>query len=118
LCYVGITRAKEQLVLCYAEQRRLYGKETWGAPSSFIAQIPAQYIDEIRPSTGYKQTLNTNTPKANYNYLEPARNSGLSVGQRVLHQKFGEGIIINYEGQGKRPGRKWLVLSYANLQAI
>jgi len=127
LCYVGITRAKEQLVLCYAEQRRLYGKETWGAPSSFIAQIPAQYIDEIRPSTGYKQTLNTNTPKANYNYLEPARNSGLSVGQRVLHQKFGEGIIINYEGQGKstrvevnfdEPGRKWLVLSYANLQAI
>ncbi|VAW57844.1 ATP-dependent DNA helicase UvrD/PcrA [hydrothermal vent metagenome] len=127
LCYVGITRAREQLVLCYAEQRRLYGKETWPVPSSFIKEIPAQYVDEIRPSTGYTPGASSFAPQANYNYLEQTDNSGLSIGQRVMHQKFGEGIVINYEGQGKSarvevnfddPGRKWLVLSYANLQAL
>ncbi|HED34447.1 MAG TPA: DNA helicase II [Gammaproteobacteria bacterium] len=127
LCYVGITRAREQLVLCYAEQRRLYGQETWPSPSSFISEIPAQYIDEIRPVTKYGMAENAFASKADYQYLDQTESNGLSIGQRVLHQKFGEGIVINYEGQGKSarveinfddPGRKWLVLSYANLQAL
>ncbi|VAW68981.1 ATP-dependent DNA helicase UvrD/PcrA [hydrothermal vent metagenome] len=125
LCYVGITRAREQLVLCYAEQRRLYGKETYPMPSSFIRDIPSQYIEEIRPST----RISTYPSHSDYNfqYQNQESNNELSIGQRVLHQKFGEGFILNYEGQGNSArvevnfdyeGSKWLVLSFANLQSI
>ena len=127
LCYVGITRAREQLVLSYAEHRRLYGKEIYPMPSSFIGQIPSQYIDEIRPkaqASSYSNNYRTATTVAK---SELGNETGFSLGQRVLHQKFGEGIVLNYEGQGKsarvevnfdQAGSKWLVLNYANLQPI
>jgi ATP-dependent DNA helicase UvrD/PcrA len=127
LCYVGITRAREQLVLSYAEQRRLYGKDMYPMPSSFIGEIPAQFIEEIRPKTNYTAATNAYEKKSNYRFEQQDNDSGLSIGQRVLHQKFGEGFVINYEGQGKsarvevnfdQAGSKWLVLSYANLQTI
>ena len=126
LCYVGITRARNQLVLSYAEQRRLYGKEMYPMPSSFIGEIPAQFIEEIRPKTNYSSNANSYSTN-NYSYAQQDNDSGLSIGQRVLHQKFGEGFVLNYEGQGKsarvevnfdHAGSKWLVLSYANLQMV
>jgi len=125
LCYVGITRARDQLVLSYAEQRRLYGKEMYPMPSSFIGEIPAQFIEEIRPKTNY--SANNFSQQSNYSYAQQSNDSGLSIGQRVMHQKFGEGFVLNYEGQGKsarvevnfdQVGSKWLVLSYANLQTL
>ena len=51
-------------------------------------------------------------------------NDTLKLGQRVFHQKFGEGIVLNYEGQGRHArvqvnfenaGSKWLMMEYANL---
>jgi DNA helicase II / ATP-dependent DNA helicase PcrA len=120
LCYVGITRARDQLVLTFAERRRLYGKDHYPMPSIFINEIPKEYVTEIRPKTSivepvYKQE---STFKVE---------SGFSLGQRVLHKKFGEGCVLNYEGQGSHArievnfdyaGSKWLVLSYANLQIL
>src|SRR6202047_1210281 len=49
LCYVGATRAMRQLYITYAEQRRLYGVDTYGQPSRFISELPAELVDEIRP---------------------------------------------------------------------
>jgi len=127
LCYVGITRAREQLVLCYAEQRRLYGKDSYAMPSSFIGEIPAEYIEEIRPRSSYQPTFGRPAPADDYAMDTEPSDSGLSIGQRVLHQKFGEGFILNYEGQGRsarvevnfdHAGHKWLVLSYAKLQTV
>jgi len=127
LCYVGITRAREQLVLSYAEHRRLYGKEIYPMPSSFISQIPAEYIDEIRPKSPASSYSHNYRAASNVPKSELGNETGFSLGQRVLHQKFGEGIVLNYEGQGKsarvevnfdQAGSKWLVLNYANLQAI
>jgi len=127
LCYVGITRAREQLVLSYAEHRRLYGKEIYPMPSSFISQIPAQYIDEIRPKAQASSYSNNYRTASNVTKSALGNETGFSLGQRVLHQKFGEGIVLNYEGQGKsarvevnfdQAGSKWLVLNYANLQPI
>lgn len=127
LCYVGITRAREQLVLSYAEQRRLYGKEIYPMPSSFIGEIPDQYIEEIRPKTGFHTESSGFASYAQHDYSSHSDDSGLSIGQRVMHQKFGEGTVLNYEGQGKSArvevnfdyaGSKWLVLSYANLQTV
>ncbi|VAW65831.1 ATP-dependent DNA helicase UvrD/PcrA [hydrothermal vent metagenome] len=125
LCYVGITRARDQLVLSYAEQRRLYGKEMYPMPSSFIGEIPAQFIEEIRPKTHY--SANHFSQQTSYGYAQQSHDSGLNIGQRVMHPKFGEGVLLNYEGQGKsarvevnfdQVGSKWLVLSYANLQTL
>src|ERR1700678_1122210 len=49
LCYVGATRAMQQLYITYAEQRRLYGVDTYGQPSRFIGEFPAELVEEIRP---------------------------------------------------------------------
>ncbi|VAW56459.1 ATP-dependent DNA helicase UvrD/PcrA [hydrothermal vent metagenome] len=126
LCYVGITRARDQLVLSYAEQRRLYGKENYPMPSSFLREIPPEFIEEIRPKANFNSSSNTYSNKQNINSLHN-NDSGFTIGQRVMHQKFGEGTILNYEGQGKSArvevnfdqlGSKWLILSYANLSSI
>ena len=49
LCYVGATRAMRHLYITYAEQRRLYGVDTYGQPSRFISELPPDLIEEIRP---------------------------------------------------------------------
>lgn len=120
LCYVGITRAREQLVITYAERRRLYGKDHYPMPSMFIGEIPAEHIADVRPKASISQ------PAMNQSSFKQV-SDGFNIGQRVLHQKFGEGIVLNYEGQGSHArievgfedvGNKWLVMSYANLQTI
>ena len=50
LCYVGITRAMTELNLSYAEVRRLRGQEHRNRPSRFLSEIPAQLLEEVRPS--------------------------------------------------------------------
>jgi DNA helicase-2/ATP-dependent DNA helicase PcrA len=123
LCYVGITRAREQVILTCAERRRLYGSETYGLPSRFIDEIPKELIDEIRPRPG----ISSPSVAANDNIYPDATAAGLSLGQHVRHKKFGDGVIMNCEGQGtnarvqvnfSRSGTKWLVLAYANLESF
>jgi len=124
LCYVGITRARDQLILTCAERRRLYGKDHYPLPSMFIGEIPQQYIQDVRPKVNVSQPMFNN----GFNeYEDVATDDGYSIGQRVHHQKFGEGIVLNCEGQGSHArvevnfshaGSKWLVLSYANLQIL
>ncbi len=123
LCYVGMTRAMQQLVLSYAESRRLHGSENYPLPSRFLREIPADLVEEVRARP------NVSRPYA------PARGSlamaqevsGFRLGQRVSHPKFGEGVVLNAEGQGngarvqvnfEAAGAKWLVIAYANLQAL
>jgi len=123
LCYVGITRAEKQLVLSYAEQRRLYGNTLYGTPSRFLKEIPDQLIEEIRPkvSTWQSNYERETKPKPTIKTNE----TGMSIGQRVSHVKFGEGTIIEVEGAGgnargqvnfDNEGMKWMILSF--LQSI
>ena len=125
LCYVGITRAKQHLYLSYAECRRLYGSESYQAASRFIREIPAELIQEIRPTTP-RTVIPAPALQRVTRPLDDAP-SGLHLGQQVSHAKFGEGVVLNYEGQGgharvqvnfKNAGSKWLVVAYANLQTI
>jgi DNA helicase-2/ATP-dependent DNA helicase PcrA len=125
LCYVGITRARQSLYVTYAEQRRLHGMDSYSQPSRFIAEIPEELVDEVRPRvqvtrplSGMRRTAATTTPDAEL---------GIRLGQRVRHDKFGDGVILNCEGQGaharvevnfETAGTKWLVLSYANLDLM
>lgn len=124
LCYVGITRARRKLYLTHAECRRLYGKENYPRPSRFVREIPADCLEEIRVRGTISRPFAalSATP-------QPARpnNSPLRLGQRVHHAKFGEGVILQQEGDGAQArvqvnfaevGSKWLMLAYANLKPL
>ncbi|MCC5795087.1 MAG: DNA helicase II [Chromatiales bacterium] len=122
LCYVGATRAMSELYLSFAEQRRLHGMDSYAQPSRFIAEIPAELVEEVRPRVQVSRPAWRNSPR-----LEPESPQGITLGQRVRHGKFGEGIVLNYEGSGAHArvqvnfegaGAKWLVMSYANLELM
>ena len=120
LCYVGITRAMEKLMITYAESRRLHGSETLNTPSRFIREIPADLLQEVRLHSSVARPVSS---------MMQARvpDTELSLGQPVYHQIFGEGVVLNFEGRGASArvqvnfdtdGSKWLVLQYANLQLM
>jgi len=123
LCYVGMTRAMQQLYLTYAESRRLYGRESYPRPSRFLREIPSELIQEVR----LRATVSR--PATN---IQPKHSSSISVGsyklgQRVQHEKFGEGVVLQIEGSGaqervqvnfKQAGVKWLMLSFAKLTTL
>jgi DNA helicase II / ATP-dependent DNA helicase PcrA len=122
LAYVGITRAREHLVLCYAETRRMHGMEMYGRPSRFLGEIPRQLLHEIRPRVQVSPSLSSGRHAA----IETEA-PGLKLGQRVSHASFGEGVVVDYEGNGahtrvqvnfENAGQKWLVLAFANLAPV
>ena len=122
LCYVGITRAMQKLTLTYAESRRLHGSESYNTASRFVREIPTELINEVRLGASVSRPLSSlaGSPSAEHESM------GVSLGQRVLHQVFGEGVVTNFEGRGANArvevsfaeGTKWLVLQYANLQGL
>jgi DNA helicase-2/ATP-dependent DNA helicase PcrA len=126
LCYVGMTRAMQKLYLCHAQSRRLYGQEQYPKPSRFLRELPAECVEEIRLTTQVSRPLVNNrfSGAASHSAFE---NTGFKLGQRVLHEKFGEGTVLNYEGSGPQSriqvnfdqlGSKWLMTAYARLEAI
>ena len=123
LCYVGITRAMKKLYLTYAESRRLHGNDIFNPPSRFIKEIPSECIMEIRPKASDTMPYSRNESKP----MDFEDQIGIALGQKVQHPKFGQGIVLNYEGAGESArvqvnfesaGTKWLVLSFANLEVI
>lgn len=125
LCYVGMTRAMEKLLLTYAESRQLHGMERITEPSRFIHEIPSELLNTIRPTPTVMRPVSAAQFKTTR--ITEIEETGLHVGQRVKHAKFGRGIILNYEGQGEHArlqikfdqhGTKWLVASYAKLETI
>ncbi len=126
LCYVGITRAMKQLYITYAESRRMYGQENYNRPSRFINEIPIELIEEVRLNATVSRPL-TARPKTNMYSQEAEQQSNLHIGQRVYHESFGQGIVLNAEGSGAKTrvqvnfddaGIKWLVLGFTTLEAI
>ena len=127
LAYVGITRAMHNLVMTYAETRRLYGAETYNKVSRFVREIPKGLIQEVRlsnsvsrPFGGQKQGASTLFGGSDIPETE------FKLGQLVKHAVFGEGVILNFEGAGAQArvqvnfpdGSKWLMMGYAKLEAI
>ena len=119
LAYVGMTRAMKFLYLTYAEQRRLHGVDTYGQASRFVREIPEELIEEVRPRVQVSRPLAV----GRFRPEEPAA-PGMRLGGRVRHGKFGDGVILNVEGNGaharvqvnfERQGTKWLMVQYANL---
>ena len=123
LCYVGMTRAMQQLYLTYAESRRLYGRESYPRPSRFLREIPVEFIQEVRMRATISRPVTAVKPKAAS--LQTA--GSYKLGQGVSHAKFGEGVVLQLEGSGaqervqinfKQVGVKWLMLAYANLEVV
>ncbi len=122
LCYVGMTRAREMLILTHAEVRRLYGREEYHRPSRFVKELPVELIEEIRMTSVKTPVMRPKRIKSKTLVQEASH--GLALGQSVSHKKFGQGTVLNFEGSGNHArvqvkfhndGVKWLVINYANL---
>jgi DNA helicase-2/ATP-dependent DNA helicase PcrA len=128
LAYVGITRAMQHLVLTYAETRRLYGSETYNKVSRFVREVPPNLIQEVRLSNSVTRPFGGSKTMAPSRLFdgEGIPQSQFSLGQRVQHAVFGEGVILNFEGAGAQArvqvnfaeGSKWLMLGYAKLEPV
>jgi DNA helicase-2/ATP-dependent DNA helicase PcrA len=125
LAYVGITRARERLVVSHAESRRMHGTEMLARPSRFLAEMPPELIDEVRPRVHVTRPVYAGRTQETSPSLEESL--PVKLGQRVSHPKFGEGIVLSAEGSGahtrlqvnfEEAGSKWLVAAYANLTAL
>jgi DNA helicase-2/ATP-dependent DNA helicase PcrA len=121
LCYVAMTRAKKKLHLSFTRRRFLYGNYFNALPSRFVREIPDEFLNSLYLATEKKTT--TNKQKSNNLVVSSSK---FSTGDKVVHKKFGLGIVNNYEG-GDNPrvevkfdkfGSKWLILEYANLMKL
>lgn len=127
LMYVAVTRARQRLYLSHAQSRMLHGQVRYGIPSRFLDEIPDELIKRLNSKPA---------PKAYANYLVgdiPSSNSSQKsampwkIGQQVAHAKFGNGVVVSYEGNASdmrvqvnfgREGLKWLALEYAKLNSL
>jgi DNA helicase-2/ATP-dependent DNA helicase PcrA len=125
LCYVGMTRAMERLYLTYAEVRNVYGVDGFSPASRFLKEIPEEFKYEIRMASENINKSKSFSPKIVGGTDHKV--GGFALGDRVGHPSFGEGVILNYEGDGSnarvqvnfdQEGTKWLVLSFAKLNKI
>jgi len=137
LMYVAITRARRRLYLTFAQRRMLHGQTHYSRVSSFLRELPEELLQWITPQVSAHKTFTTGSHEIN-SYTKafaatpmekapPSPSSMWRVGQRVFHQKFGEGVVTGTEGSGnegrvqinfKRAGSKWLALEYAKLTAL
>lgn len=83
LCYVAITRAKNTLTLVNAEKRMLYGNANYNRPSRFVKEIDEKYLDIDKPEIKTFKKEDMIDEDATY-----------KVGDKIVHDKYGEGIII------------------------
>jgi len=132
LCYVGMTRAGDKLVITYAEKRRLYGEEIYPTPSRFIKEIPKQYLQQIRMQGEVSMPYANSAGSSSIGVKDrksgcSINQTGIKLGQRVSHARFGDGVVLNYEGEGRHArvqvnfemvGNKWLMVDYANLNLV
>ena len=147
LMYVAITRARQRLYISYAQQRMLHGQTRYNMRSRFIDELPDEAIKWLaapKPSIpnqawdhtetrwgspgrfGQSQSFTKQQDLAVLKIQQQRAAWPYKIGQTVTHAKFGQGLVVNYEGQGGdlriqinfgKQGMKWLVVSLAKLQA-
>ena len=105
----------------------MYGSESHSRPSRFIDEIPDEHMEEIRPRMGTRTAYVSPRPVRARPIAGHQNEYPFKLGQGVLHRKFGEGTVVNFEGSGEharvqvnfhQAGAKWLVLAYANLENV
>ena len=134
LMYVAVTRARQRLYLSHAQSRMLHGQVRYGIPSRFLDEIPEGLLKRLnsrpasKPSIGGGRDYNE-LPALMSKHQSGAQKSAMpwKIGQSVAHKKFGNGVIVSYEGNASdmrvqvnfgREGLKWLALEFAKLEAL
>ncbi|MDD4929041.1 MAG: 3'-5' exonuclease [Gallionella sp.] len=137
LMYVAITRARRRLYMSFAQRRMLNGQVNYPAPSSFLKELPEALLQWLSARAAPRN------PFASFGYTAPvapvSRQASPSpaagsceegvwrIRQRVMHQKFGAGVVTGVEGSGNKgrvqvnfehAGSKWLSLEYAKLTPL
>lgn len=125
LMYVAVTRARENLYLTYAQSRLMYGQTQYNLSSRFLDEIPENLIKKINVIEN-SQIKQFNQPKQvtqSFSHSEYP----FKIGSQVLHKKFGNGVVLAYEGssndlrvqvQFANAGTKWLALEFAKLEKL
>lgn len=94
LCYVGMTRAREELYLYHANSRMLYGSPQHNPPSRFLGDIDSEFGAEESTAPLFTPQFTTDEPS----YV-PEDSPNVSVGNKVRHQLFGVGTVVSVEGE-------------------
>lgn len=129
LMYVAMTRARRRLYLTFAQSRMLHGQTRYNIASRFLHEIPEDCLKWLQPAS---KTTHFKAPHSlTQNWSSAATKSSSTspwkMGQKVVHDKFGTGIIVNFEGTGsdariqvnfENSGSKWLLLEYAKLTSV
>ncbi|HPV31307.1 MAG TPA: DNA helicase II [Methylotenera sp.] len=133
LMYVAVTRARQRLYLSHAQSRMLHGKVRYGIPSRFLDEIPEKLLKHLNSKPVSKpsysrdynelpQIMNTQQQSRDQKCAMPWK-----IGQQVAHAKFGNGVVVSYEGNASdmrvqvnfgREGLKWLAMEFAKLTPI
>ncbi|HEU4709438.1 MAG TPA: DNA helicase II [Methylophilaceae bacterium] len=122
LMYVAVTRARQRLYLSYAQSRMLHGQIRYGIASRFLDEIPEELLKRLnaRPTA-------VNEPQPAIRPASQASALPWKIGQSVMHSKFGQGVVVSYEGNANdmrvqvnfgHAGLKWLALEYAKLEKV
>ncbi len=132
LCYVGMTRAREELYMMYASSRMLYGGMQHNTPSRFLSEIDASYVEEMSTGVSFagsfggggfddRQYIAPAPPKIDDG--EPRYVPDFDIGDGVKHKMFGNGTVVELDGdmatiyfQGVGP--KKLNISFAPLEKL
>ena len=118
LCYVGITRAKEKLWIMNAKKRTLFGQVSNNLPSRFIGEIDSELLDK-------EESITRNTSSVIVgNMYDEDRNEDLKVGDKIHHDKFGDGVVVGIDGSiasiafGYMYGVKQLAKNHKSIKKI
>jgi DNA helicase-2/ATP-dependent DNA helicase PcrA len=131
LMYVAVTRARQRLYLSYAQSRMLHGKVRYGIASRFLDEIPEELIKRLnsKPAAKSRGYNYDEMPHVMTGHKSQAQKDAMpwKVGQSVAHAKFGNGVVVSYEGAANDmrvqvnfsgEGLKWLALEFAKLTAL
>ncbi len=131
LMYVAVTRARQRLYLSHAQSRMLHGKVRYGIPSRFLEEIPEKLLKRLNSKPANKPSFSrdySELPAIMGKKSSEQKNAmPWKIGQQVNHTKFGNGVVVSYEGNSNdmrvqvnfgREGLKWLALEFAKLTPI
>jgi DNA helicase II / ATP-dependent DNA helicase PcrA len=131
LMYVAVTRARQRLYLSHAQSRMLHGQVRYGIPSRFLDEIPEKLLKRLNskpmPRSGNGRDFNELPAMMTKKSDEQKNAMPWKIGQSVNHAKFGNGVVVSYEGNASdmrvqvnfgREGLKWLALEFAKLTKI
>lgn len=132
LMYVAVTRARKRLYISHAQSRMLHGQVRYGIPSRFLDEIPDELLKHLNSKPVQKSGSNrdySELPAMMSKQKSSDQKNAMpwKIGQQVAHTKFGNGVVVSYEGNANdmrvqvnfgREGLKWLALEFAKLTPI